>query len=236
MTGTHPLIIAHRGASASAPGNTLQAYTLAVHQDADGIEIDVRRTADGALVLCHDPTLPDGTVLVETSLEVIRERGPHVPTLDEVLLVSGDLLLDIEIKNVPGEPDHDPEAGVVTEVVRWIAMNRLHRRVMVTSFDPVATEAVRRLDVSVPTGLLVAKGTPLGAFVAPAAAVGHQGLAPHASLLDADAVGVVAAAHEAGMKVAVWTVDDPDRMRTLTAAGVDALITNDPALAVATLS
>ena len=63
-----PLVYGHRGASAAAPENTIEAYVLARDQGADGVEIDVRRSADGILVLHHDPDLPDGRIVGATQL------------------------------------------------------------------------------------------------------------------------------------------------------------------------
>ena len=71
------LVIAHRGASAAFPENTLAAFSGAVAQGADGVELDVRRTADGRLALSHDDTLPDGTVVVETRLRRPPGRDPR---------------------------------------------------------------------------------------------------------------------------------------------------------------
>lgn len=231
-----PLILAHRGASASAPENTLSAYALAVAQDADGIELDVRTTADDVLVLHHDPGVKGVGNIVDFFYEELREAAPHVPTLDEMLAVSGDLVLNIEIKNEEGEPDHDPDDAVAEAVVEWIDANRLHSRVILTSFNWSTTGRVRMLDERIVTGQLLDRSMPVGDMLVEISAVGHAWVAPHFSSLDGDAAALIDTAHKHGLSVVVWTLDDVHRTAELAAAGLDAVITNDPAAAVAHLA
>jgi glycerophosphoryl diester phosphodiesterase len=228
----HPLVIAHRGASASAPANSLAAFALAVVQDADGIELDVRRTADGVLVVHHDPTLADGRPVAALTWAELGAGLPGLTTLDEVLGVAGDLLIDIEIKIDPREPGFDPDNGLADAVATWIVRRDVAWRVVVTSFDSATVDRVRALDPGIPTGQLVARADDLVETIAAVASAGHMWIAPHHSTVSGDAVAL---AHGHGLRMMVWTVDDPERMRELASAGVDGLITNDPALAVATL-
>ena len=234
----HPLVIAHRGASVSAPGNTLPAFALAVAHDADGIELDVRRTADGILAVHHDPTLTDGRPVTELTFSELRAALPEVISLDDVLAVAGDLLINIEIKNDPSEPAFDSARTVSDAVVAWIARNQVAWRVVVTSFDAASVDRVRTLDPVIPTGRLVGQVDDLEATIADVAAGGHQWIVPNHSVFTGHTrdAAIVALAHEHGLRMMVWTLDDPDRMLALAAANIDGLITNDPALAVATLS
>ena len=125
-----PLIVAHRGASIEEAENTLEAFDLAVGVGAGAVEFDVRITADGHAVVMHDPTLDrttDGTGLVssKTLAEVRASRitlttgeVARVPTLAETLgLLSGRAAVDVEIKNIPGEPDFDAERELAVEAV-----------------------------------------------------------------------------------------------------------------------
>ena len=80
-----PLVLAHRGARRRAPENTLEAYAVARDLGADGVELDVRRTRDGALVLHHDPGPAEGPVLATLDHAEVRERFPTIPTLAEAL-------------------------------------------------------------------------------------------------------------------------------------------------------
>ncbi|MFN2146831.1 MAG: glycerophosphodiester phosphodiesterase, partial [Anaerolineales bacterium] len=114
-TSQAPLVIAHRGASAFAPENTLSAFTLAVKQGADAIELDAKLTADGRVVVYHDLTLDRTTSgkgkLAEKSLAELKRldagsfmgqefRGERIPTLDEVFETVGDtLLINVELTN-----------------------------------------------------------------------------------------------------------------------------------------
>ena len=229
----HPLIVAHRGASASAPENTLAAFTLAVAQDADGIEVDVRRTADDVLVLHHDPMLPDGSPIVERTFGEVRQITSGIATLDDLLGVAGDLLINIEIKNAAGEPDFDPERRVADAVVAWVLHHQLAWRAVVTSFDSDMVDRVRSVDSTsaIVTGQLTSSTDDLERTIAEVAVRRHAWVAPSHRSLDPDPGHIVSVAHDLGLKVMVWTVDDPVRIRQLAVAGVDAVITNDPASA-----
>lgn len=229
-----PQVIGHRGASSTAPENTLPAFRLAFAQGADGIEIDVRRAAGGALVVHHDANLSDGRSLVAT---VRGELPPSVPTLGEVL-AAGPWFVNIEIKHETAEPGHDPSDGlvdgVVDGVVAEVAAHDAGGRVLLSSFDWATVCRARAVAPELAVAWLVWTGSPgdPAAWVARAAGAGMQAINPQDVLVDA---GLVDAAHRAGLAVNVWTVDDPDRIRTLARLGVDAVITNDPAGAVAAL-
>ncbi len=225
-----PQVIGHRGASAAAPENTMAAFRLAVAQGADGIEIDVRWAAGGDLVVHHDANLSDGRLVGATRR---GELPPSVPSLGEVL-TAGPWFVNIEIKNDPDEPDHDPSGALVDHVVNEVAAHRAGRRVLLSSFDWATVRRAREAAPDLAVAWLVWTGTPgdAGAWVARAAGAGMQALNPQDTLVDA---GLVGTAHDAGLAVNVWTVDHPDRIRALARLGVDAIITNDPASAVAAL-
>ncbi len=221
-----PQVIGHRGASSAAPENTLAAFRLAVAQGADGVELDVRRSADGALVVHHDAHLSDGRLVRAT---VRGHLPPSVPTLGEAL-AAGPWFVNIEIKNDLGEPGHDPSARLVDDVVAEVGAHGAGGRVLLSSFDWATLCRVRQAAPELAAAWLVWTGTGGGAaaWVARAAAAGMRALNPQDALVDA---GLVASAHGAGLAVNVWTVDDPDRIRALARLGVDAVITNDPAAA-----
>lgn len=220
-----PLLYGHRGASADAAENTLAAFALARVQGADGVELDVRRSADGTLVLHHDPALPDGRVVVRTRT---AELPAHIPTLEAALDECAGLVVNIEIKNSPFEADHDPACTVADDVVAVLAGRGGADRVLVSSFDLATVDRVRALDPGVPTALLTFVH-PVGAdAIVLASERGHGAIHPHHATVD---VAFVALAHDVGLEVNVWTVDDPDRLRELAAAGVDGIVTNVPARA-----
>lgn len=230
-----PQVIGHRGASAAAPENTLPAFRLAFAQGADGIEIDVRWAAGGALAVHHDANLSDGRAVAAT---VRGELPPSVPTLGEVL-AAGPWFVNIEIKNDPAEPGCDLSGavidGLVDGVVGEVAAHDAGRRVLLSSFDWATVCRARTVAPDLAVAWLVWTGTPgdPAGWVARAAGAGMRALNPQDALVDA---GLIAAAHRAGLAVNVWTVDDPDRIRALARLGVDAVITNDPAGALAALA
>lgn len=225
---TRPLVLAHRGASAFAPDNTIEAFELAVAQGADGVELDVRFTADRMVVINHDPDIGEMGPLVYHDFDAIRRAHPEVPTLDEVLAVLADLIVNVEIKNSPLEPDFDPNHEMAETVARWVNRHDIHERVVVTSFNPDTVAVTRAADPAITTGQLVHKGLDIDRDLVPIAAAGHRWVAPNIADVAGNAPAAIEAAHTAGLRVAVWTADDPSDIRTVAAAEVDAIISNDP--------
>lgn len=218
-------IIAHRGASAAYAENTLAAFRGAVEMGADGVELDVRRTADGRGAVVHDPHLPDGRLIVEVRRDDLPEQ---VPELAAALEACGPLEINVEIKNWATEPDHDPTAALAELVVGAVAAAGVAERVIVSSFDLRTIDRVHELDPTLRTAWLVVDHPEPVRLVERAAAAGHTGIHPVARMVDAD---LMAAAHAAGLFVNVWTVDDPDEIRRLAALGVDGIVTNVPDIA-----
>ena len=241
--GATPLVYGHRGASAAAPENTLEAYRLAGELGADGVELDVRRSSDGALVLHHDAALPDGRVVASTPRSALPAS---VPTLAAALDACTGLVVNVEIKNISYEPDFDPACSIADEVVALIAERRGSHgsaqgdavddevpdegpdHVIVSSFHLGTIDRVKALDAAVATGFLTFVDPLPAEAVRVAADRGHDAVHPHEATVDAD---VVTAAHDAGLAVNVWTVDDPDRIAALAGIGVDGIVTNAPDVA-----
>ncbi|HEY7105359.1 MAG TPA: glycerophosphodiester phosphodiesterase family protein [Acidimicrobiia bacterium] len=228
------LVLAHRGASRVAPENTLAAFRKAAELGADGVELDVHRTADGALVVRHDAASAAG-VLPEMTESEVREALPGVPLLAEALDVCDGLLVNVEIKNSPREPAFDPDDTAAGLLVELLARRDHRDRVLVSSFRLASIDRVRQLDPTVPTALLVALVDPLDALDL-AEQHGHCALHPQVDSLAADrAPAVAGAAHDRRMQVNVWTVNDPDEIGRLADAGIDAVITDAPDVARAAL-
>jgi glycerophosphoryl diester phosphodiesterase len=226
------LVIGHRGASAAHPENTLAAFRGAIDQGADGVELDVRRTADGALALCHDEVLPDGRAVVDVQQ---AELPPAIPILAQALDVCRPLaVVNVEIKNWPADGDFDPREQVASDVVALLhARGELDDgRILVSSFHLPTVDRVRELAPGLATGWLLGLSDDLGPLVDRAAAAGHVAVHPHHALVDA---ALVARAHDAGLAINTWTCDDPDRIRWLADLGVDAVITNVPDVALEAL-
>jgi glycerophosphoryl diester phosphodiesterase len=220
-------IFGHRGASAHARENTIEAFTLARSQGADGVELDVRMTADGVLVVHHDPELEGAGPL--HLLE--RSQLPSwLPTLDDVLDAFATYALNVEIKSLPGEPAHDPAeplaAAVADRLVGWAG------DLVVSSFNEAALDRVREVGPGVPTAQLTLPVWDQTEWVERAARRGCVAINPHHLSVNAE---LCAAAHDRGLAVHTWTVDDPERMVWLAGCGVDAVITNLPDVAIAAL-
>lgn len=209
------LIVGHRGNPVAHPENSI-AGILSAREHADMAEIDIRPTADRRLALSHDP-VHHGRVIVEHPLADFPDLG----TLDGLLGVVGEFPLNIEIKNWPDDPDFDSEFGFALDVGR-----RARSIDLITCFHWPTVAAVRRAGTDAATGVLVDRGGDLEAALTTARTEGHQAIAPHWTLMD-DAVGVVEAAGD--IDVNVWTVNNEDVARRLIAAGVNAIITDDPA-------
>jgi glycerophosphoryl diester phosphodiesterase len=229
------LVFGHRGASAHAPENTLAAFRLTAEQGGDGVELDVRRTADGALVVHHDAGISGVGTIAALSLDEIRGRAPDVATFAEAMSACGDLIVNVEIKNSPMEPDFDPEETVAEEVAEWVAGHGWSDRVIVSSFNPTSVDRVRRLDAELATGQLIDPGSDAARQLITAHQRGHRALHPHISCLT-EPRQLSAMAAELGMWLLAWTVDDPGTIRGLREAGITGVITNDPAAAVAALA
>jgi glycerophosphoryl diester phosphodiesterase len=230
------LIYGHRGACVDVRPNTVEAYELAVSQGADGVELDVRRTRDDAIVIFHDDrSAPDAIPFVELDLSEIRAATPWIPTLDEAWDALGpNTLLNIEIKNIYGQADHDPTQRVAAGVVRWIADHDTDDRILVSSFNTRALNTVKRLDSSIRTGLLAMSW--LDPMVALRQARDGRHVSANLSLLRAtnDPEQIVEAAGD--LAVLVWTVNDPIHAVALANAGIAGIFTDAPGLMVETLS
>lgn len=218
-------VIAHRGASAAAAENTVEAFALARRLGADWVELDARRTLDRAIVVAHDAVLADGRVIVETRA---ADLPGSMATLAEALDACDGMGVNIEIKNVPVDPDFDPDESVATRVVAEIQHRANHADVLVSSFHLPTIDRVLALDASIPTAFLVIRADDPPRLADLTRRHGHGALHPWDPLVTAPLVG---AAHDRGLAVNVWTVDDPARMAELIAIGVDGIVTNVPDVA-----
>ena len=221
------LILGHRGASAHAADNSREAFRIAAEHGADGVELDVRRTADDRLVVHHDPTIDDGTVIVKTRLADLRRRAPGLLTLAEAMEACAGMLVNVEIKNSPSDPDFDPTHRSAGMAVRWLVDHGWEDRVIVSSFNPATIDEVRSRSQDIATGQLLVPGSDVWAAVVSAHQRGHNAVHPHESQLT-DPLPAITAAREHSMLVLVWTVNDPGFAGELRDAGATGIITDDP--------
>ena len=247
---SQPLIIGHRGASRFAPENTMAAFKLALDSGADGVEFDVRLTRDGIPIIIHDDNLRrtgnSNARIADLSREELKRfdvgswRGPEftsepVPTLTELfdLFADGGLLY-LEMKS-----DVAARQLLAETCCEYILKSGLKKRVIVECFDLKAIEIVKSIDSSIRTAALFEPGLktlPLTSgtkLVEKALAVGANEIALNHRLTNER---TVMTAIEAGLKVVVWTVDDPGWISRAREYGIQGVITNDPELMVETRS
>jgi glycerophosphoryl diester phosphodiesterase len=236
MTTGSVRVLAHRGASRVAPENTLEAFAAAAAQGADGVELDVHRSSDGGLIVHHDADATGFGVLAEHPLEAIRRARPSIPTLEEALDACAGLHVNVEVKNLPGDADYDPDERVATGVIHLLQVRDHRDDVLVSSFNLASIDRVRELAPDVATGFLTVVGFDPIESATVAHAHGHAAVHPDVrSLVGPVAAATVAHAHELGLAVNVWTVNDTHEIQRLAAAGVDAVITDVPDQALTAL-
>jgi glycerophosphoryl diester phosphodiesterase len=223
------LVIAHRGASAQFAENTLDAFFGAVEVGADGVELDVRRTADGQLAIHHDDTLPDGNALVDLAF---ADLPAQVTDLDHALEACAPLAtVNVEIKNWPDDRDFDPTEQLADAVVDLLRQRDEldDGRVLVSSFHLPTIDRVHELAPGLATGWLLGLVENPHELIGRAAERGHVAVHPHHVFVNEDFVRL---AHDAGLAVNTWTCDEPERIRWLADLDVDAVITNTPDVAL----
>jgi len=229
-------IIAHRGASARAPENTVAAYRAARVDGADAVELDVRTTRDGFLVIHHDAEVPGFGPIIDRDFSDLRHQEPQVPTLEEAMAACAGMWVNVEVKNAPADPDFDAGRSRAVDSALQLAAAGLEERVLVSSFDWESVDVVRATCPRMATGLLVSPLADPGTAMEAARDGGHLGVHLHVSAVESVSVEtLVAAADAAGRRLVVWTVNNPLQMEELQEAGIAGIITDDPSLAVDTL-
>jgi glycerophosphoryl diester phosphodiesterase len=217
-------VIGHRGWPTRYPDNVLEGIAAAL-EVADMVEVDIRVSGDQHLVLSHDPDL-GGLAVGETPWAVLANvdlgGGFHPASLDQLLDRFPSSSFNLEVKNSPGEPGFDPDHGVA---LRTAARSRPGD--LLSSFFWPTMDAVRVGFPGVATGLLVDSDWDVAAAVDHALANGHLAVIPHWELALRSGPACQIAA-EAGLTVAVWTLNDPSRVGELESIGVTAIITDDP--------
>jgi len=233
-----PWVIAHRGASAVAPENTMAAFRRAVALGADCIETDLHLSRDGRVVILHDATLDrttsgNGPVKNHTLAELraldagrwFSEEfaGERLPAIEELLDYAGqtDLSLYLEIKGGAGY-------GVERAVISALRGRKEAKATVVLCFDASVLDRIHQLDRLLMTGLLFESDAET--MVREAVRVGARQIGPRGDCITPE---LIEDAHRRGLKVVAWTVNDPAQMRALAAAGVDGIITNHPERLVA---
>ena len=220
-------VIAHRGASRAEQENTLAAFRRAAEMGADAVELDVRRSADGILVVHHDPRLEDGRVIVNTPSGDLPD---HVATLADALDACAGMWVNVEIKNDPQEPDFDASESIADETVAHLLARNEDDRWLISCFRIETVDRCRALAAQIRTAWLCAQA-PEG-IAETLMKKGHLALHPWVATLTRETVD---ACHAAGVQVNTWTCDDPARMTELVEWGIDGICTNVPDVALGVL-
>jgi glycerophosphoryl diester phosphodiesterase len=229
------LLLAHRGASAEAPENTLAAFQEAVAQGADGVELDVMLCGSGEVVVCHDERLERLAGLPwavrETSWWKLRRvdvgsrlgfAPAHIPLLEEVLdALPSHFLINLELKN-----ERVDDGGLSVRVAELVRRHGLSERVVLSSFNPLCLIQVATAAPELRRGYLIdpeKRWAPRAYLVSPL--VASHSVHPYHEACTPERVE---AWRRRGLRVAAWTVDEPARARELEEMGVSYLITNRP--------
>jgi glycerophosphoryl diester phosphodiesterase len=257
FTGPEPRLFAHRGASARAPENTLESFRLAREQGVTYLELDVHLSADSELVVIHDSSVSRTTgrrgKIENMSLAEIRKldagfkftmdhgrtypyrgRGLRVPTLSEVLEAFPHMGITVELKPT--------RAGIADALARVLRFHRAEDRVIVASHEHELLAAFRAVSPSVATSfskdevrefLLRLRGGTMDGYRPPGVAFQvpeYKGLRRVVSR------AVIEAVHRFDVEVHVWTVNEPVHIARLLSWGVDGIMTDDPARAIANVA
>lgn len=229
------LLLAHRGASADAPENTLEAFEEAVTQGADGVELDAQVCGSGEVIVCHDETLDRlarrSWKVRHTSYQLLRQAdvgtplgfGPaRIPLLEDVFeALPAHFLVNVELKC-----DTVEDGGLAVKVAELVQRRRLDQRVVISSFNALCLFRLAAVAPQLRRGLLIDPDKP---FLPQA-----YGVSPLVSthsvhpFHEACTPARMRLWRGASLKVATWTVDDVERGRSLAEMGVSYLITNRP--------
>ncbi len=222
------LKIAHRGASGLYPENTLAAFSAAVEQAADVVELDVQLSADSQLVVIHDETVDRttngaGEVASLTLPELLRfdaGAGEKIPSLGEVLLLTGGKCgVNIELKGAG-------TAAPVAEIIRQFARDGIIPLddILVSSFDHAQLAELQRIEPSIRRAPLFGDDLPED-FLDTARSLQAWSVNLNKGPVTAE---LVARCHKEGFRVLVWTVNEPEEIARLKSLGVDGVIGDYP--------
>lgn len=241
-----PIVLAHRGASAEAPENTIEAFRLARDLGADTIETDAQMTDDGYIVLAHDETgermAGIKRPICRASLSEVkrwdaghsfrgagetfpfRERGIRVPTLEEALSELPDVSFNVDAKQ--RTPD------MIPTLLALLGRLGAERRVRIASFSSRRLARVRALGYKGETGLGQAEVVRLRLLPEAVLRLVRLGgnavqIPTNVGALRLDSAAFIARCHRLGLRVDYWTIDDPREARRLLANGADGIVTND---------
>jgi glycerophosphoryl diester phosphodiesterase len=249
----------HRGARARMPENTIPAFEYAIGVGVDVLELDLAVTKDNVLVVSHDPILhaplckgpSEKAVIHELTLAQVKEwdcgsvqnprfpeqaviPGTRIPTFDEVLDLAprGKFEFNVETKSFVAHPEYTPTPAVFAKLlVDAIRKHKLEKRVIIQSFDFRTLLAARKIAPEIRLSALYEQG-PKDFVTLSHEAAKAEIVSPEHRLVTTEQV---IAAHAKGLQVVPWTANTPEDWDRLIRAGVDAIISDDPAALIAYL-
>jgi glycerophosphoryl diester phosphodiesterase len=223
-------VFAHRGAHLNERENTLAAFRGAVALGVGGVELDVRQTLDGALVVHHDPTIGPRAIAHTEA----RDLPSYVPTLEEALAVLKGVTVNVEIKNLKHrrEPTYDESGAFVRAVLDLVHAKRRDSSVGLSCFDLATCAHARAHDPAMYVGWLVRTGSAFDALER-AHALSLSAVNPHFTMVTPASQQ---RASELDMSLNVWTVNESRDIAAMAALGVTSIITDQPALALELLA
>ena len=232
-----PIIIAHRGASAVAPENTVSAFLKAVETKADAVELDIRITCDNEIVVIHDSRLDRTTNghgrVSDFTLEEIKKLDAgswfhskfykeQIPTFSEIIeSLTQKVGINIEIK-----PSNTQQNIIIRKCVELIQKNKLHKRVLISSFQHRLTQKIKLIDKNILTGIIYSPMIHLGAK--PANLVTKYKADAFIISKNYLRENIVRDVQSCGAIVLVYTVENYDDFRRMSKFGVDGVMTNSP--------
>jgi len=219
------MIMGHRGAKALEPENTLLSIRRAIEIGVDAVEIDVHLTKDKEVVIIHDSTVdrttngkgPVGSYTLEEIKKLDAGKGEKIPTLKEVIeFVKDKVRLIIELK----------EEGTEDKVVELIKGYNMFDSAYIISFWHMLVKKIKEMDNRIKTGVLLV-GCPVDTCIARSASA--DALVMNYAFVSK---GLVDKAHQEGLKVFIWNIDDRDMLKPYVDMGVDGIGSNDPRILV----
>ncbi len=236
-------IISHRGANKYAPQNTLPAFKKAWEIGTDGFETDVHLTKDGQVVLCHNYTIDETSDgkgdISEMRLDELKRydfgsyfsekyKGTEIPTLDEFLEFIQST--NIKVLNIEIKPPREKDSKVVEETLKAVKKYDLLDILLISSFSPEVLVKAKELEENCKTGFLYAPDSPTTPHM-------FWKAAKYAKSINCDAIHpyhmfvnekYITQAHEAGLIVNPWTVNNPNTMHKFIKMGIDGIISDLP--------
>jgi glycerophosphoryl diester phosphodiesterase len=214
------LVYGHRGCTEGFVENTVEAFAEARRLGADGVEFDVRRSADGALVVHHDADVAGVGMIHE---HPVAGLPPEVPLLAAAISACEGMAMNVEIKNLPGDPGYDPTHALARAVAAELVDHGRVEGVIVSSFDAATIEAVQAAEPGLAVGWLLGRLADPDRALERALEHGYQAIHPNFVSVGPE---LVARCHEAGVAVNVWTPNAEHELEAMFAAGADIVITD----------